>query len=86
VTERICKFTASEWRHWSTCIRLAKARHFGVLGGRLPREHSVADHALAHVLTEDDEYLADLVGVGGAGVSPVFFLSSHVDQQRVTNV
>jgi len=35
----------------------------------LPREHPVADQALAHVLTDDDEHLANLVGADGARVS-----------------
>jgi hypothetical protein len=53
----------------------------GVLGGGSPREHTVANQALAHVLTDDDEYLADLVSAGGTRVSLGFIVSSHVDQQ-----
>jgi hypothetical protein len=52
-----------------------------VLGSALPREHTVADQAPAYVLTDDDEYLANLVAAGGARLSPSFFVSSHVDKQ-----
>jgi hypothetical protein len=41
------------------------ARHLGVFSGRLPGESLFADKTLAHVLTNDDEYLADLVGACG---------------------
>jgi hypothetical protein len=40
-----------------------------------------ADKALAHVLTDDNEHLSDLVGVRGAYLSSSLFVSSHVDQQ-----
>ena len=32
-----------------------------MFSGGLPREHTFTDQALAHVLTDDEEYLADLV-------------------------
>jgi hypothetical protein len=36
-----------------------------VFGSAMPREHAVANQALAHVLTDDKEHLADLVGARG---------------------
>ena len=49
-----------------------------MLGGGSPREELFADETLAHVLTDEDKYFADLVGAGGARVSLCFFISSHV--------
>jgi coenzyme F420-reducing hydrogenase gamma subunit len=43
-----------------------------MLTGCPPREHTFADQALAHLLTDDDEDLADLVGASGARASPSF--------------
>jgi hypothetical protein len=40
-----------------------------------------ADKALAHILTDDKEHLADLVGASGLRASPSFVVGSHVDQQ-----
>jgi len=51
----------------------------GVLGGGSPRELTFANQALANILTDDDEHLANLVGADGARPSP--FVGSHVDQQ-----
>jgi hypothetical protein len=50
-------------------------------GSFLPREYTVADQALAHILTDDGKHFPDLVDVNGARVSPGFVVSSHVDQQ-----
>jgi len=36
-----------------------------MLGGGSPSEHTIADQASTHLLTDDDEYLANLVGAGG---------------------
>lgn len=52
-----------------------------MFGGGSPRKELFADKALAHVLTDDDEHLADLVGASGVRASPSCFASSHVDQQ-----
>jgi hypothetical protein len=51
-----------------------------VLGGGSPRELTVANQALAHILTDDDEHIANLVAADGARASPSFVVSSHVDQ------
>jgi hypothetical protein len=45
------------------------------------REHTLTDQTPSHVLTDDKERLADLVGARGVRASPDFFVSSHVDQQ-----
>lgn len=47
----------------------------------MPREHTLADQALVHVLTEGDEHFADLVGVDGSRSSLRSFASSHAEQQ-----
>jgi hypothetical protein len=52
-----------------------------VFGRGSPRKELFAHETPAHVLTDDSEYLADLVGVDGARVSLRFFVSSHVDKQ-----
>jgi len=57
------------------------ATHLGMLGRGSPREHAVANQALAHILTDDDEHLANLVAGGGTRLSPTCFVRSHVDQQ-----
>jgi hypothetical protein len=57
-----------------------------VFGRGSPRKELFAHETPAHVLTDDSEYLADLVGVDGARVSLRFFVSSHVDKQWVTKV
>jgi hypothetical protein len=49
--------------------------------GGPPREESVADETPAHVLTNDDEHLADLVAPRGACACLDVFVSSHVDWQ-----
>jgi hypothetical protein len=59
-------------------------RHLGGLRGGSPREESFAGETLAHVLTNDDEYLANLVAASGAYVSLSFFVSSHVERQPST--
>ncbi|MGA8442546.1 MAG: hypothetical protein WB762_20615 [Candidatus Sulfotelmatobacter sp.] len=41
------------------------ANHLGVFSGPSPCEELFADKALAHVLTDDKEHLADLVGARG---------------------
>jgi hypothetical protein len=51
-----------------------------VFGGGSPREHTVTDQALAHVLIDDDEHLADPVDANGTSASRSCFVSSHVDQ------
>ena len=48
-----------------------------MLGGGSPREELFADEALAHVLTDDNEHLANLVGAGAARAS-LEFVSSAV--------
>ena len=55
------------------------ANHLGVFSGRSLREELFADKALAHVLTDDKEHFADLVGAGGARLSPGLLVSSYVD-------
>ena len=52
-----------------------------MLGSAMPREHTVTDQALTHVLTDDDEYLANLVAADGACASLNVFVSSHVERQ-----
>ena len=51
-----------------------------MFGGSFPREHTIADHASAHVLTDDDEHLADLVGALRVRALPNVFVSGHVSQ------
>jgi hypothetical protein len=52
-----------------------------VFGSVLPREHTVADKALAHVLTNDYKHFPNLVNAPAARVSRCYVVSSHVDQQ-----
>jgi hypothetical protein len=52
-----------------------------MIGSLLRREHLIADEALAHVLADDNEHLADLVSPRGVPASPSCFVSSHVDQE-----
>jgi hypothetical protein len=52
-----------------------------MLRGASPGELPFADKALAHVLTDDKEHLANLVSARGVRASPSCFLSSHIDQQ-----
>jgi hypothetical protein len=47
-----------------------------MLRGGLAGEHAFADKALSHVLTDDNEYLAKLVGADGASASLSSFVSS----------
>jgi hypothetical protein len=49
--------------------------------GGPPREESVADETPAHVLTNDDEHLTELVAPRGACACLDVFVSSHVDWQ-----
>jgi len=49
-----------------------------MLTGGSPREKLFADKTLAHALTDENEHLADPVGVDGARASLRFFVSSHV--------
>jgi hypothetical protein len=58
-----------------------KANHFGVFSGRSPREELFAEQTPAHVLTDDKEHLADLVGACGGCASLSCFVSNHVDRQ-----
>jgi hypothetical protein len=46
-------------------------------GGSL-REEFLADKALAHAVTDDNEHLSDLVGACGASASLVLIVGSHV--------
>jgi hypothetical protein len=65
------KFRISIW--WMTdCI--------GVRSRALLREHAVTDQTLAHVLTDDNENLANLVAGGGTCASLSVFVSSHVER------
>ena len=59
-----------------------------MLGGGSPREELLADGAPAHALANDDEHLADLVGVREARASLGFIVSSHKSRNYalVTNV
>jgi len=50
--------------HLSRLLR-GKAYRPGVLGGGLAREDSVANQALAQVMVDDVENLADSIGMGG---------------------
>jgi hypothetical protein len=52
-----------------------------MVGSLSRREDAFTDQAPAHVLTDDDEYLADLVGARGVRISPGFVVRGHVDQQ-----
>jgi hypothetical protein len=58
-----------------------------MLKGGSSREHTLTDQALAHVRTDDDEHLANLVAsanlvaADGTRLLPSFVVSSHVDQQ-----
>jgi hypothetical protein len=58
-----------------------KANHLGVSSGRSPREELFAEETPAHILTDDDEHLANLVAARGAYLSSSLFVRSHVDQQ-----
>jgi hypothetical protein len=51
-----------------------------MLRGGSPRERTFTNQTLAHVLTKDDEHLANLIAAGEARASPSCFVSSHVDQ------
>jgi hypothetical protein len=57
-----------------------------MFGSALTREHTIADQALASVLTDHNEHLANLIGADGACGSRGCFVSSHVAQQCVTKV
>jgi hypothetical protein len=46
-----------------------------MLRGGSPREHTFADQALPQVFPNSSEYLADLVAVGGARLSPSLVVS-----------
>jgi hypothetical protein len=48
-----------------------------MFGSALLREKVFADKALANVLSDDNENLADLVGARGVRVSPGSIVSSH---------
>ena len=51
--------------------------------GSLPRrEHVIADQALAHLMTDDDEDLANLVAAEGACLSMSLFVNSHDRHSR----
>jgi hypothetical protein len=52
-----------------------------MLGGGSPREELLAYGAPAHALSDDDEHLANLVGVREARASLGFVVSGHVGQQ-----
>jgi hypothetical protein len=52
-----------------------------MLRGGSPRERAFTNQAPAHVPTDDDEYLANLVSADGVCASPSLFVSSHVDPQ-----
>jgi hypothetical protein len=52
-----------------------------MLRGGLPREHPVADQALAHVPTDDNEPLADLVGMGDPFAAIAFAIQRRNDPQ-----
>ena len=52
--------------------------HLGVFSGGPPREELFADEALAHLLTDDDEHLADLVCGCAGRPSLVFVGGRHV--------
>jgi hypothetical protein len=45
-----------------------------------PSEQLLADQTPAHILTDDKEHLANLIGMRGIRASPSCFVSSHVDQ------
>jgi hypothetical protein len=69
-------------RHGNQASRASwKATHLGVFSGRSPREELFADQTPAHILTDDKEHLADLVGASGARLSSSLFVGSHIDQQ-----
>jgi hypothetical protein len=57
------------------------ADHLGVFGRGSPREHTFTNQTLAHVLTKDDEHLANLITASEARASPSCFVSSHGDHQ-----
>jgi hypothetical protein len=52
-----------------------------MFGRGSPRKELFADETPAHVLTDDKEHLAYLIGARGARVSLSCVVSCHVDQQ-----
>ncbi|MFZ3369828.1 MAG: hypothetical protein WA239_22135 [Candidatus Sulfotelmatobacter sp.] len=45
-----------------------------------PSEHTITNQALAHVLTDDKEYLADLIGaVGACPMAFVVVVRNHIE-------
>jgi hypothetical protein len=57
------------------------ASHLRMFGRGSPRKELFADETPAHVLTDDKEHLAYLIGARGARVSLSCVVSCHVDQQ-----
>jgi len=50
--------------------------------GASPGEYLFADDAHAHVLTDDDEYLAKLVGTGDPFAPFAFAIRNHIESPR----
>jgi hypothetical protein len=48
-----------------------------VLGSASPREDAIADQALAHILTDDNEDLPDLIGVGDCCAPAALVVGNH---------
>jgi hypothetical protein len=55
------------------------ALHLGVIGDGLPGECLFADEAPAHVLTDDNEYLASPVGMGDPFAALTFAVRDHIE-------
>jgi hypothetical protein len=55
--------------------------HLGMFGCGSLCKHTFTDQALAYILSDDKEHLADLFGAHGVRASPSFFATSHVGRQ-----
>jgi hypothetical protein len=64
--------------HLPEVLAFGPADHVGVFSGRSPCEELFADQTPAHVRTDDDEHLTNLVAAGGTRLAPSLFVSSHV--------
>jgi len=51
-----------------------------VLSGCLPREDIFADQTTTHILIDDHEYFANLVGTGGVRLSLSFVVVGRVER------
>ena len=55
-------------------------RTIEMLRSGLPREHTITNQALAQVLANDKEYLADLIGaVGACPMTFVVVVRNHIE-------